>query len=85
MTGFERDKEVMFRYGDSNGTRMMSRAYWNLVISIRDVALYNKGIKPNRNWKITNVKHYFGVKGNKEAVYFKLQQMLEDYKSELNK
>jgi hypothetical protein len=53
----------------------MSRAYWNLIISIRDCKLYSVGIKPHRAWKISDVKWYFGVKGN--AV--QIAQKLKDY------
>ena len=52
----------------------MSRAYWNLIISIRDCSLYSKGIKPHRNWKITNVKWYFGVKGSAITIAENLEQ-----------
>ena len=55
----------------------MSRAYWNLIVSIRDCKLYSKGIKPHRFWKITHVKAYFGVKGNAEAIAQKLSQYQE--------
>jgi hypothetical protein len=55
----------------------MSTAYWNLILSIRDCKLYSKGIKPHRNWKITNVKTYFGVKGNAVAIAEKLEQYRE--------
>jgi hypothetical protein len=53
-----------------------SRAYWNLIISIRDCKLYSAGIKPHRAWKISDVKWYFGVKGN--AV--QIAQKLKEYK-----
>jgi hypothetical protein len=55
----------------------MSKAYWNLILSIRDCKLYSKGIKPHRNWKITHVKAYFGVKGNAVAIAEKLEQYRE--------
>lgn len=42
----------------------MPWGYWNLIISIRDCSLFSKGIKPHRNWKISDVKWYFGIKGN---------------------
>lgn len=42
-----------------NGNNM-NRAYWNLILSIRDVSLYLKGIKAHKHWKITPVKEYFG-------------------------
>jgi hypothetical protein len=53
-----------------------SRAYWNLVVSIRDCKLYSKGIKINRFFKITDVKTYFGVKGNAVAISEKLEQYI---------
>jgi hypothetical protein len=83
MTRFEEDKDKMFMYGDSNGSRPMSRAYWNLVISIRDVGLFCNGIAPNRHWRLKHVKEYFGVKGGKEKIYDHLNKLLEEYKKEL--
>lgn len=61
----------------NNGT--MPLGYWNLIISIRDCKLYSKGIKPHRNWKITNVKKYFGLTGDAS----KLVVQLEDIKNAL--
>lgn len=55
----------------------ISRAYWNLILSIRDCKLYSKGIKPHRNWKITDVKCYFGVKGSAQVIAEKLEQYRE--------
>jgi hypothetical protein len=57
----------------------MPLGYWNLIISIRDCKLYSKGIKPNRHWKISDVKTYFGLKGDAS----KLVVQLEDIKSAL--
>ena len=52
----------------------MSHAYWNLIVSIRDCKLYSKGIKPHRFWKISDVKWYFGVKGNATQIVERLEQ-----------
>jgi hypothetical protein len=52
---------------------LMPVAYYNLVVSIRDVKLYAKGIKINRHWKISDVKSYFGVKGGAEAIAYQLE------------
>jgi len=41
-----------------------SRGYYNLVVSIRDLKLWKMGLKPHRYWKISDVKRYFGIKGN---------------------
>ena len=43
----------------------MNRAIWNLIISKRDLCLYHKcGLIPHRNWKISDVKRYYGLSGN---------------------
>ena len=55
----------------------MPRGYWNLICSIRDVSLYSKGIKPHRMWKISDVKWYFGAKGNPIAVLEHLNEIKE--------
>ena len=47
---------------DINGATT-SKGYWNLIITIRDLGLYEVGMKPNRHWKISDVKAYFGIKG----------------------
>jgi len=56
---------------------VMPVGYWNLIISIRDCKLYSKGLKPHRNWKISDVKWYFGVKGNAQQI----AEVLEKYKT----
>jgi len=55
----------------------MPVGYWNLITSIRDVKLYSHGIKPHRMWKISDVKWYFGVKGNAQQI----AEVLEAYKN----
>ena len=47
-------------------------AMYNLITSKGAVKLYTKGIKPNRHWKITDVKKYFGMNGNAEVLHSKL-------------
>ena len=57
----------------------MPVGYYNLIVSIQDCKLYSKGIKPHRNWKISDVKWYFGVKGNAQQI----AEVLEKYKETL--
>ena len=45
---------------------------YNLICSKRDLKLYCKGIKPHSRWKISNVKEYFGMNGNKHDLSNKL-------------
>ena len=51
----------------------VNRGRWNLITSIRDLQHYTNGIKPHRNWKIGQVKKYFGIKGNKDLILLKLE------------
>jgi hypothetical protein len=51
---------------------------WNLILLKGEVRLYSKGIKPNRHWKITQVKDYLGMTGNAETILRKLEA-LHDY------
>ena len=51
-------------------------AMYNLITSKGAVYLWTKGIKPNRHWKITDVKRYFGMNGNAETLLTKLETLL---------
>jgi len=57
-----------------NGNEV-SLGYWNLIISIRDCKLYSIGLKPNRHWKINNVKTYFGIKGDASKLVTQLEKI----------
>ena len=60
-----------------NSKRNYNLGLWNLSLSIRDLKLYSKGIKPHRRWKITPVKKYFGMTGHKEVLLEKLHRLNE--------
>lgn len=70
-------KEMMINNNKS------SLGYWNLIVSIRDCGLYACGIKPHRNWKISDVKKYFGIKGNATELKTQLGEMKEELLSQL--
>ena len=74
-TKFESDLGISLNV---NGSPMPA-AMWNLLLSIRDCKLYSKGIKPHRNWKISDVKWYFGVTGGAGDI----AKRLEEYKEAL--
>lgn len=46
---------------------------YNLIVSTRDLKLFTKGIKPHRNWKLKDVKNYFGLRGDKHKILKSLQ------------
>jgi hypothetical protein len=75
MTQFEKDlKKDLYVNGKES-----SRGMWNLIVSKRDLGLWKMGMKPNRHWKVTDVKKYFGLKGNKEKLYDDICKMVEEY------
>jgi hypothetical protein len=55
--------------------KQSSRGMYNLILSIRDVRLYKVGIKPHRNWRISDVKEYFGISGNTDSVIYQLEEL----------
>ena len=50
-----------------------NKGYYNLVVSIRDLKLFSKGLKPHRFWRLKDVKTYFGVKGNTATILKRLE------------
>ena len=52
----------------------VNKGMYNLIVSIRDVSLYSKGLKPNRHWKFNDVKKYFGAKGTADNVLIQLKE-----------
>lgn len=77
MNGYEQDKKIAIKINDGIATR----AWYNLVVSIRDVKLWKAGMKPHRHWRITDVKNYFGVKGNTQKVLDQLVTLKEEYET----
>ena len=39
---------------------------YNLIISKRDIGLFCIGMKPHKDWRLKDLKEYFGLKGKKE-------------------
>lgn len=74
QTQFQTDLDQPIQF---NG-KLISRGMYNLLVSIRDVKLYSKGLKPHRGWQIGDVKRYFGIKGN----VLKIIEQLEDFKKQ---
>ena len=75
MTQFEQDlKQDMSINGGAS-----SKGMYNLIVSKRDLGLWKRGMKPHRHWKVTDVKRYFGLKGNKEKIYDDICKMVDEY------
>ena len=71
-TQFQADLTTPLMVNDNN----LGKGLYNLIISIRDVSLFIKGIKPHRYWKLKDVKAYYGLVGGKE----KCLEQLKAYK-----
>jgi len=54
-----------------------SRSVWNLICSRRDIKLWQVGMKPNNHWRVSDVKKYFGIKGNKDTLVDKIEILCE--------
>ena len=50
-------------------------ALYNLAVSVGQVKLFSKGIKPNRHWRLKDVKYYFGLVGGTDNILIKLEQL----------
>jgi len=64
---------------DYNGSAM-NLAYYNIIVSIRDLKLWEVGMKPDRHWYVTDVKKYFGLVGrDKTKIRMALEKMRDDF------
>ena len=76
MNRYQEDLKTFVQVNDG----LMTRATWNLLISIRDVKLWKAGIRPHRHWRLKHVKEYFGILGNADFILqhlYKLKDELE--------
>ena len=55
---------------DLNNNSKMAR--YNLIIVKGQLQLFSKGIKPNRHFRLKDIKRYFGITGNTEALINKI-------------
>tara|TARA_R110000824_G_scaffold318308_2_gene505527 strand:+ start:1197 stop:1520 length:324 start_codon:yes stop_codon:yes gene_type:complete len=62
---------------NDNTSHGLNRGHYNLICSKRDLMLFTKGIKPHRQWRLKDVKTYFGIKGNAESVLSQLIKINE--------
>ena len=51
-----------------------NKGYYNLIITIRDLGLWTElKMKPNRHWRLKDVKSYFGLTGNAQSILDRLK------------
>jgi hypothetical protein len=62
---YERDSNNQPNF--SKGT---TKPIWNLSCTNRDISMYVRfGMKPNRHWRVSDAKNYFGIKGSGENLF----------------
>ena len=57
----------------TTSTTPVNPGWWNLTLSVRDLKMWSRGIKPNRNWKVSDVKSYFNIRGNKDSLVTQIE------------
>ena len=55
---------------DLNNNSTMAR--YNVIIVKGQLQLFSKGIKPNRHYRLKDIKRYFGITGNTETLINKI-------------
>ena len=55
---------------DLNNNATMAR--YNVIVVKGQLKLFSKGIKPNRHFRLKDIKRYFGITGNTEALINKI-------------
>ena len=74
MKPIEIDEDCQFLKDCTDNSTM---AMYNLITSKAAVRLWTKGIKPNSNWRISDVKKYFGMNGNADVLLSKLVKLYD--------
>ena len=57
----------------TTSTTPVNPGWWNLTLSVRDLKMWSRGIKANRNWKVSDVKSYFNIRGNKDSLVTQIE------------
>ena len=55
--------------GNTEGGADLNRAVVKLTFDVGAMRMFCKGIIPARNFRLKDVKYFYGVKGNKQKVY----------------
>jgi hypothetical protein len=73
-TQFEIDwyKPMQIKSQPINGMQS-NKGYYNLIVTIRDLSLWTKGIKPHRHYRLKDVKNYFGLSGSAQTMLTRLE------------
>jgi len=64
------------QYTNFNG-KPMAAAYYNACIERMNLKLWESGMKPTRHWYVSDVKKYYGIKGNKTKLVSQIEFIRE--------
>ena len=81
LTNYQKDLKNVIHINSTKSTK----AYYNLVVSIRDVKLWKAGLKAHRYFTLKSIKDYFGIKGNPDQLLEELYILRENYLNDLDK
>ena len=70
---------VSFTYSDN---LLVNRGFYNLIVTIRDLKLVLVGIRPHRNFKLRDVKRYFGINGSAKKILERLLEIRDTIKTD---
>ena len=59
-------------------------ARYNVIVVKGQLKLFSKGIKPNRHFKLKDIKRYFGISGNTETLINKINAIDKAIKETIN-
>lgn len=55
--------------GTTEGGKHLNRAVVKLTFDVGAMRMFCKGIVPARNFRLKDIKAFYGVKGNKQKIY----------------
>ena len=67
---------------DLTGNPTMAR--YNLIVVKGQLQLFSKGIKPNRHFRLKDIKRYFGITGNTDTLINKINVIDKVIKETIN-
>lgn len=67
---------------NSSDNLLVNRGVYNLIVTIRDLKLVLVGIRPHRNFKLRDVKRYFGINGSAKKILERLLEIRDTIKTD---
>ena len=75
MVNMREDCQFLKDVNGSENFGGLSKGLYNLIVCKGQVKLFSKGIKPTKNWRLKDVKGYFGLGGSTDKILAQLEQL----------